>query len=308
LGRAFNNPDEESIVYGHGLGSSSISNAFFSLSNGGTLVSRDVKTDKELFRVKVPRGSHVCDCLSLSPDSRTIGISLRGTKNVLFFDSERGELVNDIINTHSSTSHSATWLDNDSFCVGYKDGTIKKFSLSSGKCILTLKAAEVGVLSVLEANDSSSLFAMDNFNSVYLFDMNEGSVKWKVYNWHEGADSNQWKYGLKRSFDGKKLATSGDSDNLVRAMDISNQKLLWETSIFTRSWGISWVPGDTYLLVIGETAPFKVAALSGQNGSLIFEIQTGFDNYLYSLSVHFESKTVLVGDHTGKIIKLAIED
>lgn len=303
-----NNFGSDSIVYGHGLDCSASKKTYYSLSNAGQLVSRDIETDKELFRVKIQNGSHVCDSLALSPDSKTIGIALRTSKTVLFFDSEDGKLLHEIPNAHLSTSNSSIWLNNDSFCVGYKDGTIKEFSLSSGKCVSITKAIGVGVVSALEVNDPSSLLGIDNFNSVYCFDIKESSVRWKVTNWHEGADTNQWKYGLKKSFDNRKLATSGDSDSLVKVMELKTQSLIWESSIGTRAWGISWVPGDKYLLVMGETAPYKVAALSGESGKLLCEFTSGFDTYLYSMAVHFEAKSVLVGDHLGRVHKLKIEE
>jgi WD40 repeat protein len=108
---------------------------------------------------------------------------------------------------------------------------------------------------------------------------------------------------LKKSNDGKSMATSGHCDKLVKVWNIESRSEMWANNLGGSCLGISWVPGDTYLITMTHI-PSKVVIVSGRDGKTLMEFTTGFTRTLQSLVVSLKSKMILVGDGAGQVHEL----
>lgn len=303
----FNNLQNKVIVRGHGVDINMYSDYYVSLSNGGHLVSRNIKNEEETLRFDIPNANNSWNTCKLSPYGNKIGITVRNPDQRVIFTNTSGQAeMQEIKTSHSANPSSSIWLDGDLFCVAFQDGILKIFSQIYGKCKKEIQL-DMGHISALEINDKDSIFLMDSRNTVVLLNIFNEQVIWEKKGVHNSCVCPD-KFGLKKSFDGTRLATTGDCDNLVKVMRTDTQENIWATNIQSRSWGVAWVPGDSYLLAIGLTQPYKVVALSSPTGEVLLEFSNNFDTFLHSIVVHVPTKHILVGDCKGKVHKIKLID
>lgn len=302
-----NNIFDAGIVQSLGVDCNNWSDNFYSFSSGGHFSANNIETGKTVFELKLlgEQNSNT-DCFRLSPDGNTIGFVFSKSRNIHFYDARGGVKLNLIKKTHDKLAGACLWLNPENFCVGYHDGTIQCFSFLKGSVRSKVKIPNGQVISTMEANDNGSLFAMNNDNTLYLVNIVDSKVVWSKKDVFMGCEC-IFKYGLKKSCDGTRLALTGDCSNTVKALSISDQKELWLANIDARTWGVQWVPGDTYLVVLGFR-PFKIAVLRGRDGHLILNYDAGFQNYLVSFSVHLKTKQIIIGDFKGVIHRLKIKE
>lgn len=84
--------------------------------------------------------------IATSPDGTKI-LTVGMDKNIFIFDAKTGEQIEQIANDKSEGNHKMSimtvrWIDNDRFVTGSLDKTIKIWSLSEKKVLLTLNTAE----------------------------------------------------------------------------------------------------------------------------------------------------------------------
>ena len=197
---------------------------------------------------------------------------------------------------------SCHWSDDSkSFFVGYIDGVIKVFCVSDRTCTKTIKVGS-GMICSMETNDpkTSSIWALDRNNFLHSINFKATKLESSLQV-HSGCT--HVSKCLKKSNDGKSMATSGDCDNLVKVWNIESRSEMWANKLGGRCTGISWVPGDTYLITI-TLQPNKVVIVSPRDGKTLMEFTTGFTTLLHSLVVSFKSKMILVGDVKGHVHEL----
>lgn len=302
-----NNPMKTSITYGHGVDSNLMSLNYLSLSGRGHLVSKNILTDQDIFQLDLPGHGDNRNCCKFSKSAKKIGITSQSENLLLFYDANTGEKKGEISTASlRGVAFSCLWLDDEVFCVGYSNGLIRAFSCESLECISEVKVGN-SIITTMEQNDEESLFAMDIESSVSLLLVKRKEIVFRKNRVHTGCNCD-YKFALKRSFDGKSLVTSGDCDKIVKLLRIEDQAEVWARVVGIRVWGISWVPGDSYLIAMENQSPTRLMALSPQNGSILVKMELSLDANLVSMSVHLPTKMVLMGDNSGKIHKINIED
>ena len=157
----------------------------------------------------------------------------------------------------------------------------------------------------MENNDMNSIFAMDAENGVHLVNLTTKQLTW-TKKMHSGCTC--FKFGLKRSNDEKRLATTGCCDKLVKLWRLEDQSELWAKNIGSQAWGVAWVLGDTYLIATGLKSTYKLVVLSPVDGNILLEHNTNFDCTLRSLAIHLPTKQILIGDNKGRVHKVKIEE
>lgn len=305
VGETLNNKEKLPITTKFGVHVNPVNGQCLSLSSGGHLSSFDFEANQEVFSTQISTGANTLfDCCSWSPNGQMIGITINISKKVLIFDHE-GEKIQEIADVPTKNPVSCLWLSDSLFCVGYSDGFLKSFNPSSPHVLNQMKLSNFWI-SGLEQQNESCLFSIDQENTVICANMAENRLIWKKEKLHSGCRCIS-KFAIKKSFDGRRLATGGHCDEKVKVTSLENQRVLWESSIGSKTWDLKWVPGDTYLVVLG-TIPQKLVILDGSSGTLLMSSENLVDKPIRSMALHEERKVILLGDKFGSIQVLEISE
>lgn len=294
-----NNLAESEITPGNGLQCRKESSMCFSLSSTGSIHCASVENEKQYYSLDVDGSPH--NGMKLSPNGLILAIALSNKKEIQFFNAQSGFLLKSIAFQSESASYSAVWLNNDLFCLGFGDGAVRVFSFLFGVCKGKFKMGSV-VISALENFDGETIFAMNQSGTVFLFNLRSNCMVWTKAGMHSGCACLQ-KFGLKKSHDSKRLATTGDCDQTLKVTRICDKQCLGQKTISGRCWELEWISGDQYIVVMTKN-PNKVVLVSGAAVTILHEFDLGPDIRTNSMAVHTTCGFVVVGDTQGRVHKL----
>lgn len=325
------------------IGSSSTSEDIAFCTQDNFLISRNVLSQKDNFKVKLEKHSIFASVASIvqckfSPNNQTIAVITEDRK-LTFFEGKSGETLKTFSNIGLSSSTSFCWVDNNDVCVGFSDGTIKIFSYFSpqethfypfGTCTIC----------ALEKNDATSVFLLSSIGSLALVNLSLKVIQWNYENciapdFHDFNSPN-----FHRSYDGSKLVAFGGSDGHIELLEPLKNDKKWSKGFGGKVVEAIWVPGDQFIIAAVskrkpadfnlETFPYlifthdsidiqgkfghsheqergssKIIVVSPNSGSLLYEFND-LDFEIKFFVLNLSSRSILAGNlkQKGQLLKI----
>lgn len=281
------------------------------LPNGSNLIyvmSREA--DLHIFKEEPPNNFtqifHQCygsveagdsnNIMELSPDERTLLITMKKPKCALLVDSMNGMLIRKINKVCQFWVVTATWLNNTEFAVGGKPEVLRIFSIHHEKAIVDKYGFGEIIWSMSAHSKSNRLFIGGYDGAVASFDSSRNDWIWirkeftlSVYCVSYNETTN--------------VVAAGGKNKLVKFYSGSNGEVLTnlkEQPFLSKLQFVEWVPGTEDMLVV--MSEWELALLKKDGRSMTQKIK----HDLQSAVVDWRNLRVFVGDSMGgvTIVKL----
>lgn len=214
---------------------------------------------------------------------------------IVFLLNSELETLDKIDTGHEEELMSLAWVGNFFIVVGFKDGLIKGFNAETGCEELLVNPFQKQMAS-FAVFDMTQVLVGDVAGRIFSLDISEKRVKWVLPNIHKTG----YLIPTLCLNDNQTLLASGSRDRSVAVLEMqrnSKATLKWKKEIDSVVISCKWVPGGTYLLVLGR---HSIYAMYPSSGVILAELKSQNQSNL-TMSLMTTQQEVILGNMTNNI-------